>query len=377
VHAAPLSGFELLLMQPAVEPILPRDVSVVVPVYRAGEALRACLEHLAAAAPPPGEVIVVGDGEGDGGWRVAGEFGVRVIELPHRVGAAAARNAAGRAAAGKVLMFVDADVAVRPDAVAEVVAALNEHAEWSAVFGSYDDEPGPANFVAQYKGLLNHYVHQHAREEGSTFWTALGAVRKPVFVQLGGFDTGERLEDVEFGYRLRAAGHRVGVRKTLLAKHLKRWTAASLLRSDVFDRALPWTRLMLRHRRAERDLNLDAASRLSVVCVFTLVVALALAWRWPLPCGAAGLVAATGLLWLNRGFYAFVLRKRGVAFLAGAVAWHWLYYLYGGVAFGVGLMLHVLRAGASVPAATAATAATAAATAATPGKALGETEAAR
>jgi hypothetical protein len=241
-------------------------------------------------------------------------------------------------------MFVDADVAVTPGAIGEVVAAFKEHPEWAAVFGSYDDEPGAANFVSQFKGLLNHFTHQHAREEAFTFWTALGAVRRDVFLPIGGFDVAERLEDVELGYRLRAAGHRIGVRRTLLGKHLKRWTAASLVRSDVCDRALPWTALILRSGRAEPDLNLNAASRLSVVCTFALLTTPALALRWPLPAAVVAAAAvATCLLWLNRRLYAFVLRKRGVGFLAGAIAWHWLYFLYGGIAFGIGVVQHAVR----------------------------------
>ena len=321
-----------------------RDVSVVIPVHRAGEALRRCLARLAAAEPQAGEVIVVADGGGDGQWRDAAEFAnVRLIELPERRGAPAARNAAARVANGSVLFFVDADVIVETNAVGEVVAALNERPEWSGVFGSYDDAPGAPNFVAQYKGLLNHYVHQHARDEAFTFWTALGAIRKDVFLQLGGFDVTQRLEDVELGYRLRVAGFRVGVRKTLLGKHLKRWTAWTLVRSDFYDRALPWTELMLRHKHAEKDLNLDTANRLSVVCVFALLASPALAWLSP-PAGAGLAVASAGsLLWLNRKLYAFFLFERGPAFLAAAVFWHWLYFLYGGIAFAIGTALHVLR----------------------------------
>lgn len=331
------------------QPPTARDVSVVIPVHRGGDALRRCLEHLAAAEPRAGEVIVVADGPGDGAWQVAERYGARVVELPQRVGAGAARNAGARAARGSVLFFVDADVTVAPDAVGRVVASLAAHPEWSAVFGSYDDAPGPPNFVAQYKGLLNHYVHQRAREEAFTFWTALGAVRRDAFQGAGGFDPSCVIEDVELGYRLRAGGRRVGVDKALLGKHLKPWTFASLLRSDFLHRAIPWTQVMLRYGSAERDLNLDTASRRSVVASFLLVAAVLTSLAWS---AAAGLVAAgacaAALLWLNRSLYAFFGRKRGPWFAARAVAMHWLYFLYGGAAFAVGVAQHLAGYGAGV-----------------------------
>jgi hypothetical protein len=70
-----------------------------------------------------------------------------------------------------------------------------------------------------------------------------------VFLSLGGFD--ERIprpamEDVEFGYRLQRAGHRIRLAKDLQVKHLKAWDARSLLLTDLFARAVPWTELILR-----------------------------------------------------------------------------------------------------------------------------------
>jgi hypothetical protein len=50
------------------------------------------------------------------------------------------------------------------------------HPEVDAVFGSYDDAPRAPNFIAQYKNLFHHYVHQHGKEEASTFWAGCGTV---------------------------------------------------------------------------------------------------------------------------------------------------------------------------------------------------------
>jgi hypothetical protein len=59
-------------------------------------------------------------------------------------------------------------------------------------------------------------------------------------------------------------------------KHLKKWTFLGLLKSDVLDRGIPWTELILRDRRMPNDLNLQLSQRVSVALSFVLV-ALALA----------------------------------------------------------------------------------------------------
>jgi glycosyltransferase involved in cell wall biosynthesis len=70
----------------ALRPSLPEvTISVVVPVYNGGEAFRQCLMSLTALNPPPMEVIVVADGDTDGSWQMAEEFGAQVIDSrPHR-----------------------------------------------------------------------------------------------------------------------------------------------------------------------------------------------------------------------------------------------------------------------------------------------------
>ena len=287
-------------------------------------------------------------GEGDGAWRHAAAAGIRVVHAADGGGPARARNAGARAALGDIVFFVDADVAIHPDAVAEMQAAFADTPRLSAVMGSYDDAPSEPNFWSQYKNLFHHYVHQSSRTGASTFWAGCGAIRREALAAAGGFDerySRPSIEDIELGYRLTKAGHAIQLRKTLLATHLKRWTPISLIRSDVLDRAIPWTALILRDRRLINDLNLRGSCRASVMLVAGLFGALIAAPWWPSAIGAA-ILCAVALVWLNADVYRFFWQKRGWRFALRAVPVHWAYYFYSGAAFAAGLALHVRRVAA-------------------------------
>jgi len=321
------------------------SLSVVIPVHNGGENFRLCLSSLAAAFPAPSEIIVVADGDTDGSWRLAEEFGARVLRLSTRGGPAQARNLGAHAARGDILFFVDADVTIPPDAMRQVATAFAREPGLDALFGSYDDAPAAANFLSQYKNLFHHYVHQTASEEASTFWGACGAIRREVFLEVGGFDEQYRqpaIEDIALGYRLKQAGKKIRLCKTLQVKHLKRWEVVSLLKADFLQRALPWTALILRRRRLPNDLNLRLSSRICVTLVYGLLLAGIGAWWWPgLLFGVGGIVIL--LLLLNMPVYRFFWEKRGFRFALGVIPWHWLYYFYSGLAFVIGLVSFLLR----------------------------------
>ena len=218
---------------------------MIVPVNNGGLEFVKCMLCLLDASPAPGEIIVVSDGDEDNSWREAQKPGVRVIREPVSGGPAKARNRGAGEATGDILLFIDADVAVPPGLIGQVTEIFRREPDLAAVIGSYDDEPGAGDFFSRYKNLFHHFTHQQANSQASTFWGACGAIRREIFLAAGGFDENYRkpcIEDIELGYRLTAAGHRIKLVKSLQVKHLKRWGWLSLLKADFFQRALPWTR---------------------------------------------------------------------------------------------------------------------------------------
>ncbi len=249
-------------------------VSVIVPVHGGGESFRRCLESIAAARSGDDELIVVADGDSDGSWRLAENFDAIIVRTPAPQGPANARNLGAESAHGDILFFTDADVTIPPDALRQVAGAFEKEPGLAALIGSYDDTPDVPNFLSQYKNLFHHHTHQTAREDASTFWGACGAIRRRIFLEMGGFDATYRhpsIEDIELGYRLKSAGYEIRLLKSLQVKHLKHWRVASLLESDFLRRALPWTELILRDRRFINDLNLRFSSRASVPVAFGIL----------------------------------------------------------------------------------------------------------
>ena len=320
--------------------------SVVVPVFDAGRPLERCLEALERSSFDSYELIVVDDGSSDDSAAIAARAGATVLQTGGRRGPGRARNLGAEVAEGRYLLFLDADCEVERATLERLADALRSDPDLAAAFGSYDDQPASSTFLSQYKNLQHHWVHQSGRQEASTFWSGCGAVKRRVFLDLGGFDTRRyrrpSIEDIELGYRLRAQGHRIRLVKDVRVKHHKRWGLAALLKTDIFDRAVPWTQLMLERGEMVDDLNVGTSSRLSGIAAWGVILALAASFFDRRFLAVAVLVVGV-LLVANRSFYGFLLRERGPWFTLRAIPIHWLYYLYSVAAFAFAAVGHLVR----------------------------------
>lgn len=312
-------------------------ISVIVPVYNGEKFIGRCLDALLANTYPEFEIIVVNDGSTDDTEKICGAKGVRVLQSERpRSGPAAARNVAASLAKGDVLLFVDADVVVESDTVSKVADRFACDPGLSALFGSYDNAPAEPNFLSQYKNLQHHFVHQISRSDASTFWAGLGAIRADAFASMGGFDCVRfaipSIEDIELGARLRQAGHRILLDRTIQAKHLKHWGVVSLLRTDIFCRAVPWSRLILTSQGLINDMNLKTSDRASSALVALIVLLIPLSvWQ---PIFLLGIAACLAMfVYLNKSLFGFFLKQKGWLFTAMALPWQLLYFLYSGVSF--------------------------------------------
>jgi glycosyltransferase involved in cell wall biosynthesis len=301
-------------------------IAVAVPARNAAWCIDRCLGGLVAAGFAPDAVTVVDDGSRDDTAARARAAGVRVLPGDGR-GAAAARNRAVAGSTADVLLFVDADVVVHPDLRTRLEAFLREHPEVDAVFGAYDDAPACTGVVGRYRNLLHHFVHTQGPRRPRSFWTGCGAVRRGAFERLGGLDPRQRMmEDVEFGLRLTAAGGIVALEPALQGKHLKCWSLPDMVRTDLLDRAVPWSRLMLAQGGLSGELNLSAAHRASAILSAFAVLGLLGAPVAP----AAQVLAATvlaALVAINAAFFRLLLQRGGWRTALAGLPLHIVHYV--------------------------------------------------
>ncbi|OJW18737.1 MAG: glycosyl transferase [Planctomycetales bacterium 71-10] len=311
------------------------SLSVVVPVHNGGEDFGRCLRRLRESSWAYDELLVVDDGSTDGSGELAARHGAAVLAHGRPLGPAAARNLGAEAASGDLIFFLDADVAVHPDAIGRGMARFLADPGLTALFGSYDDRPTAPGLVSRFRNLLHHYVHQRGdfvddARPAHTFWTGCGMIRRAEFREFGGFDprlyARPSIEDIELGYRLTRAGRRIVLARDVLATHMKRWTLFDMVRTDVFRRGVPWMLLMKRSGTVETDLNVQLGQKLSVAATGGLLLATAATaltpWAGP---AALGCAAAVGLL--NKDLYRYLARRRGAAFAAGSFPLHLVYFV--------------------------------------------------
>ena len=311
-------------------------ISIIVPVHNRETYLNRCLDALITSYYRSFEIIVVDDASSDASAQIGRQKGALVLRLPHNSGPAAARNHGSQKAQGDILFFVDSDVLVGRETVAHVATHFSENHDVDALFGSYDEDPVEKNFLSQYKNLYHHFVHQKSSNDGVTFWAGCGAIRRDVFHSVGGFDAEKyptsSIEDIELGYRLRRMGYRIILDKKLQVRHLKKWNFAQLLRTDIFYRAVPWSRLMLESRQMVSDLNLQMSDRISAALVGLAVgIFPFLLLESQLLFIILFLLAIVFIL--NHKLYGFFLNRRGLKFAALAFPLHLFYYLYSGATF--------------------------------------------
>jgi hypothetical protein len=270
---------------------------------------------------------------------VAGADELIVVDEPSRIGPAGARNAGARRATGDLLVFVDSDVLVHPDALARLRAAFARDDGLVAVFGSYDDRVATRGVVSGFRNLLHHVVHQRSAGEANSFWAGLGAVRRDAFDAVGGFDEARyprpSIEDIELGARLATQG-RILLDPRVQGTHLKEWTLSSMVTTDLARRGIPWVELMLERRELQAGLNLGWRERASAVAALTVAWGL-LTRRWfPV---AVGVAARAGL---NRDLDR-LLGRQGPARAVAGVALHHVHQLVAVAAVPAGLGTALLR----------------------------------
>jgi glycosyltransferase involved in cell wall biosynthesis/peptidoglycan/xylan/chitin deacetylase (PgdA/CDA1 family) len=223
--------------------------SIVIPTYQRRDVVLQSVRALEAQESTiPFEVIVVVDGSRDGTAaalkQIEPPFLLTVLEQQNR-GAAVARNSGAALARGEILLFLDDDMEASPGLLEEHERCHRKGAD--VVLGHIPLHPGsPANFLSSDVGSWAEQRNSRLSAPGAKpglhdLLTGQLSISKRAYLAVGGFDTRFTVhgsfgnEDVDFGYRLLAAGYSVVFCPSAISyqryvvtpsQHLRQWQQA-------------------------------------------------------------------------------------------------------------------------------------------------------
>jgi len=192
-------------MKPSPKPLF----SVVVPAYNEEKYLSLCLASLVSQNFPKTkyEVIVVDNGSTDKTTQIAKKYKVRLIK-ESRKGVVFARQTGFLATRGKIICSTDADCFIPSNWLKKIASTFKKNPDLIAIGGNLDLMHVDNFFKLMIKffappGL---FLDQLLRL-GSGLYSPNFAIKKSVFLKIGGFDTSLLTgEDLEISKRARKAG---------------------------------------------------------------------------------------------------------------------------------------------------------------------------
>jgi len=117
------------------------DIAVVIPCWNHAKTLEKTLEALCRQTMLPKEVVVVDNNSDDNPGDVVEKFKSRLpvscVVYKEKQGAPAARNEGARLTNAPFLLFLDADIELKPDALETMRRALEQHSEASFTYSDF------------------------------------------------------------------------------------------------------------------------------------------------------------------------------------------------------------------------------------------------
>jgi GT2 family glycosyltransferase len=230
-------------------------VSVVIPTYRGGPELQACLESLTSQASNGFDVTVVDDAPDPATSALVSGFPrVRYLPNPRNLGFAAAVNRGIRATTGGWALVLNDDTVVEPGTMAAIHTATEYNLDMGACFVRLSDRPtvDSAGIIVHPDGSSTERGRNEPSDDARFRAPAevfgpsgsAGVYRRSVFDDVGGFD--ERFfayyEDVDFAWRARSRGYRCRFlpEARVLHQHSATWGRMSPRKVQLLERNRLW-----------------------------------------------------------------------------------------------------------------------------------------
>jgi GT2 family glycosyltransferase len=230
-------------------------LSVVIPTYRGGSALRLCLESVTDQSSRWFDVTVVDDAPDPATSTLVRAFtGVRYLANPSNLGFATAVNRGIRATAGDWVLVLNDDAQVEPGTMSAILTETESGLDMGACFVRLSDRPtvDSAGIIVHPDGSSTERGRNESVESArfrrptEVFGPSgsAGVYRRAVFDEVGGYD--ERFfayyEDVDLAWRARSRGYgcRFLPKARVLHQHSATWGRMSPRKVRLLERNRLW-----------------------------------------------------------------------------------------------------------------------------------------
>lgn len=261
-------------------------------------------------------------------WRF-GDIRFIYHRLAKRGGAARARNEGVRLARGEIVLLFDSDVLPESDMVLEKAEQFKKNSRLIAVTGFPGTRSENMGFGARYK-YWRDWTYWYIENDENSFYhfrPAVGAIRRKVFWEAGGYDErypGATMEDMEFSYRLSKFG-RIVFDKNMIVAH-PFGDLLDLVRT-YFHRSFYYMELFLR-RKKFTGVAMTGHEAYTIIAAAGILgsvfIAILLRQIWVVGL-TLGLIII--FIYLQRKFLKLVLKKEGLWFTIKSIIASFILYI--------------------------------------------------
>jgi glycosyltransferase involved in cell wall biosynthesis len=252
-------------------------ISIVVPTYNASRFMPNLLDSIFNQAVTDMEVIIVDDCSTDDTVEVVSKHPVRVIRMEKNGGPARARNRGVQEAKGDIIFFLDSDVVVLDGTIQEVKNYFEKNPSASCIIGICSTEPLNSGFVPAYMAMFE-YIHLIGQkyDKVSVFAPRCGAIKKDLFLGVGGYDEGYKgadVEDFELARRINKTDSII-LNPRLVVKHQFADFRQAL--KIYFRRTVMWVQLFFKEKQLDNAGPTSPRNGIAAICAFFSFIMLCL-----------------------------------------------------------------------------------------------------
>jgi glycosyltransferase involved in cell wall biosynthesis len=203
--------------------VISSSISIIIPAHNEEDYLGATLDALNRQDQPAYEIVVMANGCTDRTTEAARGKCDRLVTLPQK-NLGMARNLGARMATGKLLIFLDADTVLEPNALRVIAEEFTER----DAGGTLKGRPDSGRFAYRLIYWLKNFFHRFVLHNGSS--GVILCWRKD-FTRVGGFD--ERLElreNSDLLRRLKQLGQYKFINGTIATTSMRRYERRGVAR---------------------------------------------------------------------------------------------------------------------------------------------------